>query len=154
MQFRGDFFPFSNMYPLEEWIEADCGVLVPTSEHAYMANRLLDPQLQRAVAMVRDTDHTAGGARAKQLAHEYIQKGAEQAFVTDIERVDLMRSVVTRKVLANKSIELLLLSTRETTIEEGNTWGDTFWGISPPGSGVGANHLGRIYMELRDKLQK
>ena len=45
----------------------------------------------------------------------------------------------------------LMVSLRETTgreLIEGNSWGDTFWGVS---AGVGENHLGRLLMKIRDE---
>lgn len=43
-----------------------------------------------------------------------------------------------------------LLATGDEEIIEGNTWGDTFWGVC---NGVGENHLGRILMEIRDEIR-
>ena len=155
-RFRGEFFPFSNMYTMPNWIEADCGVLVPTSEHAYMANRFLDMQLQLAIAAARglpeETEIYKDGNAAKKLAHEFITAGAELVVKDDIARVGLMKRVVLAKVEANDEVRELLLKTGEVKIEEGNAWEDTFWGISPPGSGNGQNHLGKILMQIRKEI--
>ena len=43
----------------------------------------------------------------------------------------------------------LLLATKQRVLIEGNTWGDTFWGVC---NGVGQNHLGRTIMEKRRQL--
>jgi predicted NAD-dependent protein-ADP-ribosyltransferase YbiA (DUF1768 family) len=156
-RFRGEYFPFSNMYPLPEWIEADCGVLVPTSEHAYMANRFKDTQIQLAVAAARGLQTGNAiyrdGLAAKKLAHELIEAGEELSAADPIARIALMRRVVSQKVDKNELIHTLLVSTDEQDIQEGNDWGDTFWGVSPVGSGTGQNNLGKIYMELRSELK-
>lgn len=34
---------------------------------------------------------------------------------------------------------------------EGNTWGDKFWGVC---DGEGENHLGKLLMEVRAELTK
>jgi ribA/ribD-fused uncharacterized protein len=156
-RFRGDYFPFSNMYPLPEWIEADCGVLVPTSEHAYMANRFKNTRTQLAVAAVRGLETSNAiykdGLAAKKLAHELIASGEELSVADPVARIVLMRRVVSQKVDKNDSVRALLISTEEQEIQEGNNWGDTFWGVSPVGSVSGQNNLGKIYMELRSELK-
>lgn len=154
-KFRGKYYPFSNMYPLppEGWLEADCGLLVPTSEHAYMASRFADPSIQIIVATARaedgDNRSYANGMAAKEMAHGLLAEGHEQIFHDDEGRVALMERAIRLKLAANSQILELLLQT-EGDIYEGNDWGDVFWGICPVGSFNGQNHLGRIYMRLRD----
>ena len=46
-----------------------------------------------------------------------------------------------------------LLATEERWLEEGNAWGDTFWGVSPVGSGNGQNVLGKLLMQVRADLR-
>lgn len=43
--FRGEHFYLSNMFPLEKFIETNLGLLVPTSEHVYMADRFTDKDI-------------------------------------------------------------------------------------------------------------
>lgn len=43
-----------------------------------------------------------------------------------------------------------LLGTGTQLLIEGNTWGDTFWGVC---NGVGQNHLGKLLMNLREELR-
>jgi len=43
-----------------------------------------------------------------------------------------------------------LLATGDMDIQEGNHWGDTFWGVC---NGVGENHLGKIIMRLRAEIK-
>lgn len=157
-RFRGEYFPFSNMYPLSTWIEADCGVMVPTSEHAYMANRFRDTRVQLAIAAARGSDvnntQYKDGLAAKRLAHEFIAAGEKLVAADFVARIALMKRVVSSKINANNDVRSLLLNTADELIEEGNDWGDNFWGVSPAGSNNGQNNLGRIYMELRAELKK
>jgi ribA/ribD-fused uncharacterized protein len=44
-----------------------------------------------------------------------------------------------------------LLITENVELIEGNTWGDTFWGVC---NGKGQNHLGKLLMKIRSKLQE
>ncbi len=43
----------------------------------------------------------------------------------------------------------LLRATDDAELIEGNTWGDTFWGVC---KGKGANNLGRMLMEIRSTI--
>lgn len=151
--------PFSNMYPLQTWIETDRGIAMPTSEHPYMANRFTSVEAHVAVANARgdatDTRFWKDGRAAKELAHTYIGQGYDLTYATDEERVAIMMRVVRQKLAKNAEILALLLATGEEAIYEGNTWGDTFWGVSPTGAhGSGMNHLGKIYMSLRSDFQQ
>lgn len=156
-RFRGEYLLFSNMCPLEEWIKTDQGILVPTSEHAYMANRFADPEIHSHVASARGAEEDGrswkDGDAAKKIAHQYIELGYPQVCRNDNERVAIMREVVRKKLANNAEILELLLQTGQEEIYEGNDWGDNFWGVSPVGEHTaGLNHLGRIYMELRTEF--
>ena len=133
--------------------------MVPTSEHAYMANRFTSPAAHAAVASARgetvDTRFWKDGQASKELAHKLIAQGHELAYATDEERVAIMMRVVRQKLAKNAEILALLLATGEEAIYEGNTWGDTFWGVSPVGTHTsGMNHLGKIYMSLRSDFRQ
>ena len=43
-----------------------------------------------------------------------------------------------------------LSATGDEELIEGNTWGDTFWGVC---EGVGKNHLGQLLMKIRAELK-
>lgn len=153
--FRGQYFPFSNMYPLEHAIQADCGIWVPTSEHAYMSARFQDGDVQESVAAAVRVDTATpawrDGLAAKELAYRYMEAGATLAIEDDIAKIALMRRIIEQKLAVNPTIDELLHATGDQEIYEGNNWGDRFWGVSPVGSRDGANHLGAIYMHIRDK---
>ena len=61
-----------------------------------------------------------------------------------------------QKVKANyadyEDLKQQLLATGELVLEEGNIWGDTFWGVDAQ-TREGRNHLGRILMRVRKELQ-
>ncbi len=155
-RFRGEYFYLSNMYPLVNWIESEQGLFVPTSEHHYMVGRLVSPFLQREVALARgnpDDDRVyKDGLAAKNLAHRFIEEGAIQLENWQLACLGLMSEGVTKKFDANLDIAQKLYDTGDEEIIEGNTWGDRFWGVDPPGSGNGLNHLGKILMNVRANL--
>ena len=49
------------------------------------------------------------------------------------------------------SIGTKIVDTEDMELIEGNSWGDTFWGVC---DGVGENNLGKVLMRVRDRLNK
>ena len=66
-------------------------------------------------------------------------------------RVPLMTDILRAK-FSIPELREKLLATGNAYLEEGNSWGDTFWGVSEK-TGEGSNRLGRILMEIRMELQ-
>ena len=66
-------------------------------------------------------------------------------------KVGLMEEIVRAKFTQNEELKRLLLATGDKRLAEGNTWGDTFWGVDLR-TGQGENHLGRILMKVRGEL--
>ena len=60
-------------------------------------------------------------------------------------KLRVMKDILTKK-FSNPALALMLWHTGEQEIIEGNTWNDTYWGVS---NGIGSNHLGKILMEIR-----
>ena len=110
----------------------------PTVEHAYQAAKSADPIIQEFVRCSR----TPGIAK---------RRGRQVKARDDWDKVKLgiMRELVTKKFTQNKDLAKLLKETGDAELIEGNTWGDTFWGVC---RGQGENHLGKILMEIRDGL--
>lgn len=46
-----------------------------------------------------------------------------------------------------------LLATNNDILEEGNTWGDYYWGVDF-NTGIGENKLGKFLMQLRDEIRR
>lgn len=66
-------------------------------------------------------------------------------------KAGLMEEIVRAKFTQNEELKRLLLATGSKRLVEGNTWGDTFWGVDLR-SGRGENHLGVILMKVREEL--
>lgn len=65
-------------------------------------------------------------------------------------KYDIMYEICNAKFSQNSELKEKLLSTGKTTLIEGNSWGDTEWGIF---SGKGENKLGKILMCVREELR-
>lgn len=110
-----------------------------TVEHHYQAAKTTIPYFQNQIMQCS----TPG--QAKRI-------GRKVPIRSDWEniKIDIMRNLVEQK-FSVQPYKSLLLSTKDFYLEEGNTWGDTFWGIC---NGIGQNWLGKILMETREKLGK
>lgn len=71
-------------------------------------------------------------------------------------KVVIMRDILRNKFAQNTNCRLLLLSTDNCNLVEGNIWHDNFWGSCkcPRCGDKGANHLGKLLMEIRSDLRE
>lgn len=86
------------------------------------------------------------GAEAKKL-------GRTVSIRADWEDIKLkiMKKLIYLKFELNPALKEKLLATKDKYIEEGNWWGDTYWGVctNKKYNHIGENHLGKIIMETR-----
>ena len=64
-------------------------------------------------------------------------------------KVQIMHDVCTAKFIQNPVLKKKLVATGNCLLEEGNTWGDNYWGVV---KGKGKNWLGVILMKIRQDL--
>jgi len=111
-----------------------------TSEHYFQAQKFFG------------TDHEEELRNASSpMAVAEMGRDRKRPLREDWEKVkdDVMRKAVMRKFETHKDIREILLSTGDEEIIE-NTKGDYYWGCGSDGSGK--NMLGKILMEVREKL--
>lgn len=63
-----------------------------------------------------------------------------------------MRELLVLKFSQNP-FKQLLLNTGNLYIQEGNKWGDTFWGVDLR-TNVGENNLGKLIMSVQEDLKR
>jgi ribA/ribD-fused uncharacterized protein len=87
-------------------------------------------------------------------AKEAKRLGRQVKLRPDWERVkfDVMLDIVRQKFNNNPSLAQKLLATGDAELIEGNTWGDTTWGVNA-NTGEGQNALGKILMQVREELR-
>lgn len=66
-------------------------------------------------------------------------------------KVNIMRECLVQKY-SQEPYKSLLLKTGNAYIQEGNSWGDVFWGVDIH-TKKGQNTLGKLIMEIRNELQ-
>ena len=130
--FRGDYAFLSNF-----WIESD-GLTV---EHRFQAAKTVVPD-EKALVLAAATP-----AIAKRL-------GRKVALVGNWEeiKVEVMYGLLVEK-FSDVNLALELEATGDAELVEGNTWGDTFWGVNTR-TGAGANILGKLLMEVRSGIRR
>lgn len=114
------------------------GMTFKTVEHAYQAAKTLDINERREIQSKR----YPGGA--KKHGHKVTMRDDWH----DI-KLEVMETLLRQK-FANPYYRDLLLCTEDLELIEGNTWGDTFWGVC---KGVGENHLGKLLMKIRNDIK-
>ncbi len=138
-QFKGGFDFLSNFHPAHVALD---GVRYDTVEHAFQAAKTTDKIERREV---RNAD-TPG--KAKKLGRKVTLRPDWNEI-----KVTVMTNLVRQKFDRHQELKQQLLETGDAELEEGNTWRDTFWGVSLK-SGKGRNELGKILMKIRDELQE
>ncbi len=112
-------------------------IVYPSVEHAYQAAKTFDKKERKII------EYAITPGQAKKLGKKLVLR-------EDWEKVKIpiMKELVKRK-FKDSTLKALLKKTGDKELIEGNTWGDTFWGIC---KGIGENHLGKILMEVRKTL--
>lgn len=136
-KFDGKYAFLSNFYPCDVFSVEDM-LIYPSVEHAFQAGKVKDVETKRAFQVAPSP------AAAKRL-------GKQVPLRDDWEdiKLDVMYNLVWSKFVNNSELRYKLISTDDAELVEGNTWGDTFWGVC---KGTGNNHLGEILMNVRDEL--
>lgn len=118
------------------------GVAYPSVEHAYCSAKSEKPEWKQFCA---NPDNTSGK----------IKREARKITIRedwDDMRVYVMAQCLWSKFTDNPELQQLLLDTGDENIQEGNKWGDKFWGIDL-NTGEGENRLGRLIMLIRSHLR-
>lgn len=133
--FTGENYFLSNFYefPVEVF-----GLKFQNSEAAFQSQKSLNKSIQQKFCNLPPFD-------AKHLAHSLPLRIDWESV-----KVDVMRDVLQAK-FSDPELKRRLMNTHPHRLVEGNTWGDKYWGVC---DGEGKNYLGRLLMELRDKLMR
>lgn len=133
--FDGEYRWLSNFWKAQVSLD---GMVFPTVENAYQAAK--EREGDRRVLYQRITPW-----QAKRVGrHANLRPDWEDV------KLGVMRDLVRQKFLRHDSLATQLFETGDVYIFEGNTWGDTYWGVC---CGEGENNLGKIIMAVRDELK-
>lgn len=136
LEFQGDYRFLSNFHPARVALD---GVMYPSVEHAYQAAKTLDHG-ERLLFCAGSPGEAKRNGRKVTMREDW-----------DEVKLGVMRDLVRQKFVLSGPLGDKLLDTGDAHIEEGNHWGDTFWGVC---RGRGQNHLGKIIMSVREEMQR
>lgn len=89
--------------------------------------------------------------KLKQSKIKRQSRNIERVANWDSIKIDVMRTCLEAK-FTQEPLRTLLLETGDQSLQEGNNWGDVFWGVDLE-TGEGENQLGKLLMEIRAKLK-
>lgn len=136
--FRDEYEFLSNFYPCQ--IEY-CGIYYQNAEAAFQAQKCQSEEEKLSFCGLT-------AAKAKRRGRQVLLRPDWETV-----KIGLMEEIVHEKFIQNPKLAEKLLATGNRQLVEGNTWGDTCWGVDTR-TGQGANHLGRILMQVRTELSK
>lgn len=137
--FSGQYHFLSNFYPCTVCYE---GICYPSSEHAFQAAKTINLHAREVFTL---TGMTPGMAK-------HLGKALTLRPNWDTIKLQVMADILMAKFdggVSDRGLKEALLATGNAQLIEGNTWGDTYWGVC---NGKGTNFLGKLLMELRKKL--
>lgn len=138
-EFKGEYHFLSNFAPATfVWRN----IFWNNSEAAYQAAKSDDPQTWLEFAKIFNPAEAKRRGKTVEMRTDW----------NDI-KISIMYDIVFEKFNQSPDLKQRLLDTGNAVLEEGNVWKDTFWGVCPPGSSIGKNHLGKILMKVRQELR-
>ena len=134
--FRGRYFFLSNFFNSAVTYN---GITYRNNEAAFQAQKTLDKEKQKEFAFLEPAPAKRAGRKVK--------------LRSDWEKVKfgIMYEICESKFTQNPELAKMLIATGDEELVEGNNWGDTVWGKV---NGKGQNNLGKILMQVRDKLKE
>lgn len=138
---------FSNFYRAPIKID---GVVWPTTEHFYQAQKATHPELQQAIRFAETPKIAAKMGRG--IAPDFFRKDWEEI------KYKVMLYACEAKFRQHPNLKQILLSTGDQEIvewTEGTPLADSVWGNAKDKDGnPGKNLLGKVLMELRTKFRE
>ena len=135
-QFKNEYRWLSNFAPVTIIID---GIEFDSVEHAYMAHKSNDENWKKFCKETKNPGEVKKQSYKIKLVDDWEQI-----------KVSAMKKCLEQK-FSQSPYKELLLSTGDEYIQEGNNWGDTFWGVSLK-TGKGKNVLGKLIMQIRNNL--
>lgn len=115
------------------------GIRCRSVEHGYQLAKTLDPIDQKWIANQLTAADAKRAGKKVTLRYDWEQV-----------KVEIMTDLVRQKFTNDDELKFKLLLTGTRPLIEGNTWGDTYWGVC---KGVGKNMLGKILELIREELR-
>ncbi len=138
-EFQDEYRWLSNFAPVEINFN---GMIFSSVEHGYMSEKSNDLEWKKFCS-----DSTNHPVKVKRKSKKIVLRDDWETI-----KVNVMRELLVLK-FSQKPYKELLLDTGNIYIQEGNKWGDTFWGVDLK-TNIGENNLGKLIMSIREELKK
>ena len=135
-KFKGEYRWLSNFAPCQVTLD---GLTYPSVEHAYQSAKNNEHAWKRYCQTEPDPVKVKRESKKVKLMPGW-----------DTHKVQVMTHLIDQK-FNQHPYKNMLLDTKKEYIQEGNTWGDTFWGVDLR-SDKGKNVLGKLIMDKRERL--
>ncbi len=135
-----EFYMLSNFSAHQ--VELD-GFIYPTLEHAYHSERFEDDDIKTEIRSA------ISPMQAKEISWKYKQDN--QLVDWDDKKASVMKKLCRLKLMQHQDVKDALLRTGDRQIVE-DISSEYYWGTGE--DGTGENVLGKIWMELREKLSQ
>lgn len=119
-------------------IPFDGGPIFPSAEHAFHFFKTLDDDWRERILNAESPKVAKQLGRMCPMREDW-----------DSVKVKYITAILYVKFFSNKELADKLVETFPRTLEETNTWGDTYWGVC---NGVGRNELGKALMAIREEI--
>lgn len=136
-EFQNEYRWLSNFAPCSITLD---GVEYKSVEHAYMSAKSDDPIWKEICRFSPSPSKIKKVSRTIELVPDWEQK-----------KILVMMKCLVQK-FNQSSYKEKLIDTRDKYIQEGNYWGDEFWGVNLK-TGKGKNLLGIMIMTIRETLE-
>jgi len=136
ISFFGEYRWLSNFWPCDIVFDKEH---YDSVEAAYVAAKTLDPEIRIAIRQLSTPGKVKRFGRNIELRDDW-----------EPVKISVMRELLQQKFAPGTELSKKLIATGKVPIIEGNTWGDTFWGVC---DGKGDNVLGNILEQIRNDLR-
>jgi len=140
-KFSGQFSFLSNFY--ESVLEYE-GIKYPTVEHAFQAAKTRDSETRHQIAKMQSPSEAKAAGNRNGILKDF------DPVEWELRKDGVMEELLHIK-FQNPDLKNLLAQTGNAKLIEGNTWGDTYWGVDVV-TGEGANKLGVILEGIRSEI--
>ena len=137
LQFEGIYRFLSNFASSPMMID---GKYYSTVENYYQSQKTLDEKESERVRLAMHPGAAKRLGRRCELREDW----------DEIKDEIMMKGL--RAKFSRDDMKKELLATNDDILEEGNSWGDRYWGVDS-NTGIGKNKLGKFLMQLRDEIR-
>lgn len=138
-EFQGEYRWLSNFWYFEAPMVYQ-GLTFPTNEHFYIAMKTTDYDMRKRVSQ-----HPLKGVK------KFGNTIPLREDWDDIKLKVMLHGLRYKFSEANPTLRKKLIETSNLYIQEGNRWGDKFWGVCLK-TGKGENNLGKLLMQVREGI--